>query len=198
MPTGYTADVADGKIDFRTFALRCARAFGATVMQRDESLDSPPRHRQPSVYYAKRLAEASADVERYRSMTLAEAAEAMAAERAEHEEREAQYRAEKDAKRERYEAMLREAQAWEPPTAGHAELKVFMVKQLSWSIDFDCRPYNNPYPHTDSEEWLASKRAQSLREVERAETAHREEEERVASSNAWIDSLYGSLSGGEQ
>lgn len=42
MPTGYTADIKDG-ITFRDFALRCARAFGATIMQRDEDISIPPR-----------------------------------------------------------------------------------------------------------------------------------------------------------
>lgn len=35
MPTGYTADIKDG-IDFKTYAMNCARAFGACVMLRDE------------------------------------------------------------------------------------------------------------------------------------------------------------------
>ena len=38
MPTGYTADIKDG-ISFQTYALNCARAFGACVMLRDEPGD---------------------------------------------------------------------------------------------------------------------------------------------------------------
>ena len=34
MPTGYTADIKDG-IDFKTYAMNCARAFGARVMLRE-------------------------------------------------------------------------------------------------------------------------------------------------------------------
>ena len=40
MPTGYTAGIADGTItNFEQYALRCIRAFGATMHLRDESLE---------------------------------------------------------------------------------------------------------------------------------------------------------------
>lgn len=35
MPTGYTADIKDG-ISFETYAMNCARAFGACVSLRDK------------------------------------------------------------------------------------------------------------------------------------------------------------------
>ena len=39
MPTGYTSGVATGEIkDFKTYALQCARAFGACIMLRDEPM----------------------------------------------------------------------------------------------------------------------------------------------------------------
>jgi hypothetical protein len=42
--TRYTIGVQDGSIkDFKTFALRCARAFGAGIMQRDDPMDQPPK-----------------------------------------------------------------------------------------------------------------------------------------------------------
>ena len=42
MPTGYTADIQDGKITtLREYALSCARAFGALIMMRDDPHDAP-------------------------------------------------------------------------------------------------------------------------------------------------------------
>ena len=41
MPTGYTAMLTEEKeITFEDFALKCARAFGALIEMRDESLDA--------------------------------------------------------------------------------------------------------------------------------------------------------------
>src|SRR5688500_6435841 len=74
MPTGYTAGVADGEVkDLRTFALRCARQFGATIMQRDESMESLPRLRDVSPHYAQQRAKAEARVLELRGMTEEEA-----------------------------------------------------------------------------------------------------------------------------
>lgn len=42
MPTGYTASVKDGKVkELGEFAWRCARSFGAFIMQRDDRSDAP-------------------------------------------------------------------------------------------------------------------------------------------------------------
>jgi len=45
MPTGYTADLNDGKqVTFQEFTMKCARAFGALIEMRDDlgGLSSPP------------------------------------------------------------------------------------------------------------------------------------------------------------
>lgn len=74
MPTGYTAGVADGKVtDFRTFALQCARQFGACIMQRDEATSVLPRHREPSVLYEKMLRDAQARLAFLNTLTVAQA-----------------------------------------------------------------------------------------------------------------------------
>lgn len=66
MPTGYTADVADGKItDFVEYALQCARAFGACIMLRDEPISSEIPEFQPSDYNANALAEAEKTLSRF-------------------------------------------------------------------------------------------------------------------------------------
>lgn len=62
MPTGYTAAIADG-IDFKTYALSCARAFGALVEMRDEPANAPiPEEFKPSSYYVTSLASAREEV----------------------------------------------------------------------------------------------------------------------------------------
>ena len=69
MPTGYTADVADGKItEFTEYALQCARAFGACIMLRDDPVSSEIPEFEPSDYSAKELAEAEKDLSQFLAM----------------------------------------------------------------------------------------------------------------------------------
>jgi len=196
MPTGYTADVADGKVtDFRTFALTCARAFGATVMQRDDPLSEMPKHREMPDFYGEWLAKSEAEQARLGAMTLDEAEIEMAAERDAAIAYRDEYLARKAAERARYESMLAEVEAWEPPTFDHAELKSFMAKQLRESIDFDCGgSYEPAVPDIRSAQaWLADKRAKAAADVARNLKSIAEEQERCDSANAWIDALYASL-----
>ena len=196
MPTGYTADVADGKVaDFRTFALRCARAFGATVMQRDDPSDDPPKHRKETDYHVKALAGAQAAFVRFSAMTLTEAAEFMAAERAAADVSRSAYRAQTAEQRARYEAMLTAVEAWEPPTADHAEMQKFMREQLTGSIANDCSDFEWPpiQPEQSPAEWLTAKRKKAAEDIRYRADEQAKEIERCATANAWIDALYASL-----
>jgi len=196
MPTGYTAGIADGTTaDFRTFALTCSRAFGATVMQRDDPMNEPPKHREPTDYHVKAIAEARAEEERLGRLTDDEALVEMLEERTKAEQYAADYAALKDADRSRYEAMLAEVEAWEPPTPDHAELKAFMRQQIEQSINFDCSDYTPAVPPiVTASEWLAEKRAKAARDVAYHSEGNAKEIERCAQANAWIDALYASLS----
>jgi hypothetical protein len=194
MPTGYTADVADGKVtDFRTFALRCARAFGATIMQRDDPMDEPPRLREPSDYYPKAVAEAEQRLAELNAMTPDEMARAA---RADYEQRMASHReseARKIETRNRYHAMLAEVVQWQPPTSEHVEFKNFMVKQLRESIDFDCAEWPAPLPMAPVEWWTNAVEATTRRLVSARQSLEREREA-VDGTNQWITALYDSLS----
>lgn len=194
MPTGYTADVGDGKVtDFRTFALRCARNFGATIMQRDDPASDPPKHREPSDYYDKQLAQAQERLAWLRTLTPEQAqAEAIRL----HDEdvrTEASYAAKRAETRKRYEAMLVEVDHWTPPTAQHVEMKSFMRSQLAESIDFDCLEYRHEYPTRDGAKWLQEETERAYKNVGRYAEEAAKERERCAGANAWIDALYASL-----
>ena len=62
MPTGYTEDIYNGKdVTFKDFALKCARAFGACVHQREDNIDDPPRLKiADTSYYEEKLKKAKA------------------------------------------------------------------------------------------------------------------------------------------
>lgn len=194
MPTGYTADVGDGKVtDFRTFALQCARNFGATIMQRDDPASELPKLREESDYYAKRVAEAEARIAQLAKMTPEEATLAAQADSekrlAEHE----RYAENRRQTRVRYEAMMEKVRAWQPPTPGHESMKKFMLSQLTESIEFDCAGYA-PYPHPiHTEAWLQQEREKAHHDLEYAIKSRGEEQVRCANANAWIRALYASL-----
>lgn len=193
MPTGYTADVQSGAVtDLRTFALRCARAFGACILQRDDESDALPTHREESPHYAKSLAEARERLALLEGMTPTEAQDA--ADRsygilyAEYEKR----KAENLTERHRYNAMLAEVVQWKPPTPEHVGLKDFMVEQLRSSIDFDDHEPEAP-AHLSGPTWRATEISKVRGNVAYYEKSWREERERVRGANQWIDALYESL-----
>lgn len=194
MPTGYTHDVAEGKVtDFRTFALQCARAFGATIMQRDDPGNEPPKLREESPFYAENLAEAEArfaEVDGMRSEDAERGASA-AYEKAMTFFREQV--ADRTEKLNRYNAMLAEAVAWAPPTPEHEGLRKFMIDQLTEGRRFDCNYEVDEPKRMSANEWLAKEFAEAARGVNYARKSLQEEQKRVRGANAWINALYDSL-----
>jgi hypothetical protein len=75
MPTGYTSDLYGGKEqDFRSFALSCARAFGALITMRDDPVDTPiPERFEPSTYSDRELSRAQDRLIELSDLTEAEA-----------------------------------------------------------------------------------------------------------------------------
>lgn len=194
MPTGYTHGVGEGTVtDFRTFALQCARAFGATTMQRDEPHDEPPKHRTPSDYYDKQLAQARERIKWLRTLTLEDAQAQAQLAYDEDELAQKGYAAKRAETRRRYEAMLVEVELWRPPSANHVEMKAFMRSQLVESIDFDCRKYAHEYPTRDGAKWLEQETKRTLENIGRYAEEVAKEQARCEEANAWIDALYTSL-----
>ena len=194
MPTGYTHRVAEGEVtDFRTFALQCARAFGATIMQRDDPGNEPPKLREEAPFYADMLSRAETRFREVDGMTT-EAAERGAADAHKkaldffHERR-----ADRTETANRYSAMLAEVLAWGPPTPAHVGLKEFMTDQLTESRRFDCEYDLHEPTRERASEWLATEFAAAARNLNRARQSLADEQERVRCANAWINALYESL-----
>lgn len=195
MPTGYTAPVQSGKItDFAAFAMQCARAFGALITMRDESPEAPiPERFEPTDHHARELQVAVARLAELQAMTPEEVARASVKAHADAYTSWLERERTRREQRGRYELMLAQVDAWEPPTDAHEGLKRFMREQLTESIRFDC---GEPYPEPVSPgpaEWLAT-------QVEKAEwsaayhtKADQEERERVEGRNRWLAALRASL-----
>ncbi len=196
MPTGYTADVADGKItDFTEYALQCARAFGACIMLRDEPLSSEIPEFDPSDYNAKALAEAEKSLSQFLAMNESQRREVHAAEHAKNIETAERGIAEKAEQRQRYEAMLAKAKAFKSPSPDHDNYAKFLVSQLEESIRFDCGTsyYDQLKQPIAFEAWQAKKIKDLHRDIEYHRNAHREEVERTESRNRWVRQLKQSL-----
>jgi hypothetical protein len=191
MPTGYTHKVQAGEItEFKDFAIYCARAFGALIHMRDDSMDAEiPDIIEPSTFYAKELDKATADLAALEAMdeeTIRErTADANAkAEKYYHDEAERRH-----TERNRYDTMLDKVNAWTPPTPDHESLKRFMVEQLCTSIDHDCKYVpNRPIPKTPTE-WLNSQREELKRSIERYTEENSKEIERARERTEWVKAL---------
>jgi len=193
MPTGYTAGIEDGTMtDFRSFALTCARAFGATIMQRDDPLDEAPKLQSASTYHDEQAAAAWARLNSVLGMTPAACEEAAAAEHAGRWADHARYVAARAEKLARYAAMRREVDAWAPPTPQHAELKAFMLQQIE--VSTEGHDYELPEPvRKTGAEWRAAVIARAKTDIAYHEREARNERDRTTGRNAWIEALYASL-----
>ena len=201
MPTGYTADVANGKVtDFPTFATQCARAFGALILMRDDPMDAPiPEKFEASDYNTNALATARAHLKTLISMTPEAAAAAAAKAYDDAETSRLRSKAEGDAELARYRAMRTKVEAWTPPTAEHVGLKSFMLEQLDtsaygWSAP---RYYDEPTDKAkyEPEEWLRGEIDKAHRDIGYHAAEREKEIARTEGRNSWVAALRASLQG---
>jgi hypothetical protein len=191
MPTAYTAGVADGSVTtFREFALTCARAMGACIMLRDEPLAADIPEFEPSDYNAKAIEETRLKIAELESMDCEQANAAAEADYSTQLESYDKRMADKRAQKARYEAMLVEARAFNPPTPDHANFKEYMIKQLVDSIDFDCcEEYCTPPTKKSGPDWLRLSLEDAYRSMAHHTKSDREERERTADRNRWVRKL---------
>ncbi|GAA5198753.1 hypothetical protein [Microbacterium jejuense] len=195
MPTGYTAPLHDGEdITFAQFVLRCSRAMGAAIMQRDESLDVELAYRTMDSYHEDNVEKARLALNDAYVLTDDEWEARQIEEISKAKAYRAEYVQKRDAMLRRYTAMLSQVRSWTPPTADHEGLKKFMTEQIEESIQFDCGDYTPDVPERLPVPEYQSREISRL--SDRLSREHRylaDEQSRVASQNAWVDALRGSL-----
>lgn len=193
MPTGYTCHVVDGKItEFPEFALSCARAFGALISMRDEPMDAPiPDEFKPSSYNETRLAESRAKLAELNAMTAEQVAERCAAAYAEARASHDKYEADCAEQDRRLDAMLIKVEAWMPPTAGHVEMKKFMIEQLTISKRGSYRP--TPPLKMEPTDWHRDQIERAMKGIEYHAGEHAKEIERAKGRTEWLQQLRSSL-----
>jgi len=197
MPTGYTDGVSRGEItDFKVYALRCARAFGACIMLRDEPVTDEIPEFEPSDYNQKRLDEAQKQLAEFDAMTVADKLAMFERESIE------RIKAAKEGierKREqlgRYNAMLEKAKAFKAPTPDHSEYAKFLVSQLEESIRFDGGGdyYEKQLEETQTfDDWCVSKKRSLLHDIKHHQKGMKEEIKKTEKRNKWVHDLKASL-----
>ncbi len=195
MPTGYTAKLMESGQEFREFVLTCARAMGATIMQRDDPMNEPPRLEEPSDYHVKALAEAKATVARLQAMdndarlTYGEQKriEAIASSIA--------YRDKSQEENERLGYMANLIDAWEPPSPEHEPFKKFMLEQIKISrhdMEWTMKRVADASEKT-SMAYFVEALSQENSSIRYHEENHAKEIARTGERNTWIEQLYASL-----
>jgi hypothetical protein len=196
MPTGYTADINDG-ISFETYALNCARAFGACVTLRDERGGGEiiPDEFLPSDYYLVAAQKARNELAALNAMSSAELERAAFGAWTDAEIRRLMGLEEKRNLRIAYENMLAEVSAWTPPTPDHVGLREFMCSQIEESIKWDCNDgyYSTPTPKLSGSDWAAERRAKLEHDIQYHEEEYEKEVLRTTQRTEWIRALRNSL-----
>lgn len=195
MPSGYTAALYEGRdINFQSFVLQCARAFGALIEMRDDPWDVPiPDQFLPSSYHEEALEKAKA---RLSVVDAWSDAEAEWHARKLYKSRRAEYIAsliEQNERHFRYEEMKRQVERWSPPTPDHENLKSFMLEQLESSIRFDCSFPLTPPVKLSGVEYRVQEVKHLLRDIDYHAQHHEEEVERTESRTDWVRALRESL-----
>jgi hypothetical protein len=203
MPTGYTAGIIDGKTEtFQEFAKQCMRNFGACIHMRDENMDKEYEPRTPSDYHIKALEKAKDKLKQAESLTDAELIEMRTKELEESKKYHLESIAKTKVARAKLEVFLAKAVEFKAPTPEHEGLRKFMIEQLQSTIDFDGKTnyHDEALPQVEME--LKNINANQIRFTLIADAnkdiayhlkEHKEELKRCVDSNAWVETLLGSL-----
>lgn len=203
MPTGYTAGIEDGRITTgKDFLRLCTRAFGVAIDLKEEPLSAPtPRTIKPDTYFKDRLEKTRANLERYKTISFEDAKAEMIET---HTDRVNMYKnlvEQSIKKNEQYAKIKAEVEAWFPPTDVHRNLKNFALEQIDMCIEKQehidewLQQANEKLDDSDEavEGYIAEQIEYHCESVKRAEENWKEELERVADRNSWMEEFLGSL-----
>lgn len=161
MPTGYTAQIEDGKItNAKDFLLLCTRAFGVAIDLKDEPLSMPtPMEFEPDEYYKINLQRREQELEELKQMTIDEFIEREKHSIQSDAEFAREHIKEMESANKRYLRIREVISKWNPPTTSHKGLKDFALEQIDKSVydEWDFSMAEKRIVHSDAvrsqEEW---------------------------------------------
>lgn len=180
---------------FEEFALRCARAFGALIMMRDDPLDAPIRTFEPSKYYAESIAQHRAELSRLEAMSKSEQENLGLTRKVDALKRMHEWMEKDSAANRRLDEMDVQIRQWTPPTTEHQGLKDFMLEQLKISrndlsyIANEMAALEAKLPSAYYAEAVASER----QGIEYSTQEQQKEITRTRDRNTWVKQLRDSL-----
>lgn len=189
MPTGYTALIEDHDCaTFNQFVWRCARATGALVTMRGDSLDADvPDKLAPSDYHEKKIEWLKGRLAELSAMTDEQAD--VIASKEHHRDLVAHKKSVKNQNLllERYKKMRMQVQRWTPPSPDHDRLKAFMLEQLEIGS-----PYSGPFTEPKllaGGEWRKREIDCCAKDLAYHQAKALEEQVRCDQRNRWIQQL---------
>jgi len=198
MPTGYTAYIEDGEITKgKDFLLKCARAFGACIDMKEDSLSiNIPVKFEPSTYHKEQLEKAYQDLERYKNMTTEEAQKIVDEEYINNQKSCRKSIIKNSQIQERYSKVRKEIEDWIPPTEKHYNLKKFALEQIDISTDYNHADYYTKElnrPKKTAQEYIAVMIEGATDSIKYHLKSWNEELKRTEERNKWINDLRDSL-----
>jgi len=198
MPTGYTAYIEDGEITKgKDFLLKCARAFGACIDMRDDSLSVDiPAELKPSTYHKEALERAYLELEKYKTMTLEEAQNILDEDYINNQKSCRESIIKNSQIQERYSKVRKEIEDWTPPTSEHYNLKKFALEQIDISMNHNMEDYYKKElvkPKKTAEEYITTMIEGAADNIKYHLKNWNEEVKRTDERNKWINDLRDSL-----
>jgi hypothetical protein len=198
MPTGYTSEIGTkDNLTFKEFTLKCARAFGACIHQRDDASDILPQKQKVDNYHISQLNAAIKKLKTFKKTSKKVLRQKMEKDFLKRN-KELQVIIEKaHALQTKYELMLEKVNNWLPPTSDHDGLQKFMIEQIKESIKWDCStPYQEEGLAREQEpfeEYYIDELKSLEKEIKYHEEKYNDDVERTNKANQWIEELYNSL-----
>lgn len=196
MPTGYTSDLYDlNDVSFADFAFTCSRAWGARVMERDNDWSSAYVPRTVGDYETKALSDAVAKLDEALNRSEQDWLDAFEEDTQEVLDANAEALAISRKRKAKYQDMLDQVNAWEPPTKDHVAFKTFMIEQVEGSIEFDCneRIWRPAILDQTIERYKIDTLQNINQDIDSSIKRLAEEIERVRTSNKWVQDLVDSI-----
>lgn len=203
MPTGYTAPILDGEIDnFKDFAKRCMRNFGATIHMRDDSLTAEYVKREPSEYHLRAIKEYKEKIVRYQTLTDEEILEEKRNSINDNIDYHIKKIKECEDNHQKLTSILTDVENWTPPTPDHSRIKEFMIEQITITIEHDAdstyhedeiERYSEKLNNLNVEEMKRDFMEDTSRSLDYHIKNHNEELKRVDDSNRWVEVFLNSL-----
>lgn len=203
MPTGYTAQILDGKITtFKEFAKLCMRAFGATIHMRDESLECEYEPRIPSDYHLKALKYCQEELKFLSEMSDDEIIEKKRSEILNDIEYHNKKIVESENNYKKLNTILSDVRMWEPPTEDHKGIKKFMEEQITETLKYDAdskyhiiriRELTEELKNIEISDIKYNRLEKLQKDIKYHIKNYDEEIKRVKDSNKWVEKLLNSI-----